>query len=82
MTDVGQFVDLSGNTFNIGQTFGAFTVGSSGNPVQAGTIIIRTVTSLTVADEGVYSCRIPDESGAMVDVNIGVYRNGFNSEFD
>ena len=35
---------------------------------------------ITPDDEGVYTCRIPDESGAIVDVNIGVYANGFNSE--
>ena len=82
VTGVGQLVDLDGNTFNIGQTSGVFSVASLGNPVQPGSIRIQTVTSLTAADEGVYSCRIPDESGTMVDVNIGIYRNGFNSEFD
>ena len=81
-TGVGQLVDLDGNTFNIGQNNGVLSVGSIGNPAQAGSIIIRTMTGLTAADNGVYSCRIPDESGAMVDVNIGVYRNGFSSEFD
>ena len=80
MTDVGQFVDLSGNTFNIGQTFGAFRVGTIGT--EPGTVTLRNNGAPTNADNGVYSCRIPDESGAMVDVNIGVYRNGFNSEFD
>ena len=81
-TGVGQLVDLDGNTFNIGQNNGVFSVASIGNPVQPGSIRIRTVTSLTAADVGVYSCHIPDETGNDVDVNIGVYRNGFNSEFD
>ena len=35
---------------------------------------------LTADDNGVYTCRIPDESGTIVDVNIGVYATGFNSE--
>ena len=80
MTDVGQFVGLSGNTFNIGETFGAFRVGTFGT--HPGTVILRNNGALTTADNGVYSCHIPDESGMMVDVNIGVYVNGFNSEFD
>ena len=79
-TGVGQLVDLDGNTFNIGQNNGVFSVASIGNPVQPGSIRIQTVTSLTADDEGVYSCRIPDETGSDVDVNIGVYRNGFNSK--
>ena len=79
-TGVGQLVDLDGNTFNIGQTFGAFRVGTFGT--QPGTVTLQNNGAPTTADNGVYSCRIPDESRAMVDVNIGVYRNGFNSEFD
>ena len=79
-TGVGQLVDLDGNTFNIGQNNGVFSVASIGNPVQPGSIRIQTGTDLTAADEGVYTCRIPDETGNDVDVNIGVYLNGFNSE--
>ena len=79
-TGVGQLVDLDGNTFNTGQNSGVFSVASIGNPVQPGSIRIQTVTSLTADDEGVYSCHIPDETGTDVDVNIGLYRNGFNSK--
>ena len=48
------------------------------------TVLVRNRVAneddLTAVDNGVYACRIPDESGAMVDVNIGVYTTGFNSE--
>ena len=79
-TGVGQLVDLDGNTFNIGQSSGVFSVEQldSGQP---GSVLFHHRADLTAADEGVYSCRIPDETGSDVDVNIGVYRNGFNSEF-
>ena len=85
MTGVGQFVDLNGNTFNIGMSAGVFSVqqvgGGSGHP---GSVQFRNhvgaETALTADDEGVYTCRIPDETGNVVDVNIGVYRNGFNSK--
>ena len=81
-TGVGQLVDLDENTFNIGENSGAFIVEQLSHP---GSLQFRnrvdTEDALTAADdEGVYSCRIPDESGSNVDVNIGVYRNGFNSE--
>ena len=85
MTGVGQLVDLDENTFNIGISAGVLSVeqpgGGSNNP---GSLQFRnrvgTEDALTAADEGVYTCRIPDESGIMVDVNFGVYLNGFTSE--
>ena len=46
----------------------------------AGSIRIQTGTDHTAADVGVYSRCIPDETVSDVDVNIGVYRNGFNSK--
>lgn len=36
--------------------------------------------SLTINDQGVYTCRIPDENGVLVDVNMGIYPHGFSSE--
>ena len=85
MTGVGQLVDLDGNTFNIGMSAGVFSVAQlGGGPGQPGSVQFQNRVNnedvLTAVDEGVYSCRIPDESGSEVDVNIGVYRNGFNSE--
>ena len=81
MTGVGQLVDLDGNTFNIGQTSGVFNVekpqGGLGSVRFRNRVGIED--NLTATDEGVYSCRIPDESGSEVDVNFGVYQNGFNS---
>ena len=85
MTGVGQLVDLDGDTFNIGMSADVLSVeqigSGSGHP---GSLQSRnhvgTERTLTAADEGVYSCRIPDETGSDVDINIGVYRNGFNSK--
>ena len=82
-TGVGQLVDLNGDTFNIGQTSGVFSVENTGSGSHPGSVQFRNragAETLTAADEGVYTCRIPDETGNVVDVNIGVYRNGFNSK--
>ena len=83
MTGVGQLVDLDGTSFNIGQTSGVFSVDALGYYYGGlpGSVRFRNHETLTADDEGVYSCRIPDETGSDVDVNIGVYRNGFNSTF-
>ena len=83
MTGVGQLVDLDGNTFNIGQTSGVFSVENTGSGSHPGSVQCRNrvgAETLTAAHEGVYTCRIPDETGNVVDVNTGVYRNGFNSK--
>ena len=52
MIGVGQFVDLSGNTFDIGQTFGAIRVGTFGT--DPGTVTLQNNGALTTADSGVY----------------------------
>ncbi len=35
---------------------------------------------LSAGEEGVYTCRMLDENGNTVEANVGIYRNGFNSE--
>ena len=82
---VGQLVDLDGNTFAIGENSGVFSVQQtgSGSNVQPGSVQFHNrvgAETLTATDEGVYTCRIPDETGSDVDVNIGVYQSGFNSK--
>ena len=36
--------------------------------------------ALTSSQQGVYTCRIPLQSGELKDTNIGIYPSGFNSE--
>ncbi len=35
---------------------------------------------LSAEEEGVYTCHMLDENGDTVEANVGIYRNGFNSE--
>ena len=44
-----------------------------------GSILIIVDSKFT--DHGVYTCRIPNENGVEVDVNIGIYPPGFNGVF-
>ena len=51
------------------------------NTTQAGTVDVYTETvSQDVESTGVFTCRILLEGGETVDINIGLYPNGFNSE--
>ena len=69
--------------FNIGMNSGVFNVENTGSgSAQQGSFQFRkhqADPALTAADEGVYTCRIPDEIGSNVDVNMGVYLSGFQS---
>ena len=83
-TDVGDIIGLDGNVLLIDSSEAGMTIGGLNiRRSSPATVVIRnrvgTEPDLTAADEGVYTCRIPDETGSDVDVNIGIYRNGFNS---
>ena len=84
-TDVGDIIGLDGNTLPIASFSGGVTTGGLNvRRASPATVFVRNRVAnepaLTADEAGVYTCRIPDESGAMVDVNIGVYANGFNSK--
>ena len=36
---------------------------------------------LSSSEEGIYTCRMPDSTGRNIDVNVGIYRHGYGSEF-
>ena len=38
-----------------------------------GTVNVRSLRSLRSNEQGIYTCRIPDETGTTVDVNVGLY---------
>ena len=84
-TDVGDIIGLDGNALPIDSSgAGVTTGGLNVRRSSPATVFVRnragTEPDLTAAEAGVYTCRIPDETGTMVDVNIGVYVNGFNSK--
>ena len=77
LVGVGEFIGLDGTALN--GTTNPFSVIVS--PVNSpGHINIETTSLTSAADQGVYTCRIPDESNNSVDVNIGIYLNGFKCE--
>ncbi len=75
-TSVRQFIGLDGQPRGSGGGLGvsfpphpsAIAVNNRGRP------------DLSYGEEGVYTCRMLDENGDTVEANVGIYRNGFNSE--
>ena len=76
--NVGELIGLDGNTF-------------SGNdylflepPINGGELRVENIVGsqqpLPASEQGIYTCRIPLQSGEMVMINIGVYPIGFNCE--
>ena len=78
-TDIGDIIGLNGNALSIDSS-GVTTGGLNVRRESPATVFVRNPASEPAVDNGVYTCRIPDETGNDVDVNIGVYQNGFNSE--
>ena len=80
-TDIGDIIGLDGNALPIDSSGAGMTTGGLNvRRDSPATVFVRNPSSEPAVDEGVYTCRIPDGTGNDVDVNIGVYQNGFNSK--
>ena len=82
---ISEFRCLSGSTSPyVGQLLGPngddlthidndhFLVHRSGS-YDPGLVHIRRLAPLTIEEQGIYTCRIPNERGVAVDVNVGLY---------
>ena len=77
---VGQFIGRYGQdiTYQYNDPFHV-SIGGIRNP---GLIQVSSYNSFRASHQGVYTCRIADETGGLVDINIGLYSYYFNSEPD
>ncbi len=75
-TSVRQFIGLDGQPPGSG---GGLRFGFPGHP-SAIAVNNQGRPDLSAGEEGVYTCRMLDENGDTVYTNVGIYRNGFNSE--
>ena len=75
---VGQFIGRYGQdiTYRYGDPFHV-SVGGIRNP---GLVQVSSYTTFGASYQGVYTCRIADETGRLVDINVGLYTYYFNSE--
>ena len=82
MGNVGMLIGPNGTTVTSGSVF------DIAHP-QPGELRVENTLSqnvLTAGDQGVYTCRIPLQSGEkrqieMRDIHVGVYPSGFNSKY-
>ena len=61
-----------------------FEINTGTNTANGGELeVVNFVESddVTSSEQGVYTCRIPLQSGVMTENNIGIYPNAFNCEF-
>ena len=78
LPNVGQFIGLNGTTALISNSFFAIARSQPGELTVEN--IVGSQSALTAGQQGVYTCRIPLQSGQMKELNVGVYPNGFNSK--
>ena len=76
MRNVGVLIGPDGTTVTTGDVFKITQ--------QPGELKVENTPSqnvLTACDQGVYTCQISLQSGAMRDINVGIYSSGFNSKY-
>ena len=77
--NVGELIGPDGNPFP-GNSYLVFDTPRNGGELW----IVTDVDSeepLPASEQGIYTCRIPLQSGVMVMINIGVYPIGYTCEF-
>ena len=76
LPNAGQFIGLDGTVLTRNSFF------AIAHP-QPGELTVENIvgsqSALTASQQGVYTCRIPLQSGQMREINVGVYPSGFNS---
>ena len=76
MSNVGMLIGPNGTAVTAGDVFHIF----HSQLGQLGVYNTRNRNALTASDQGVYTCRIPLQSGELRDINVGLYPSGFSSK--
>ena len=76
LPNVGQLIGPNGTTVTTGDVFDI----NRHNPGELTVENQPPRNALTTNDQGVYTCRIPLQSGEKRNINIGIYTSGFSSE--
>ena len=74
--NVGELIGPSGRALT-GDNF--FAVARTHGEVKLENVV-GSHNALTASEQGVYTCRIPVQSGEVKEINFGIYPSGFNSE--
>ena len=77
MEGVGELIGLDGSHVS---NSGFFEI-SHPQPGELSVVnFVTNSTDLTAKEQGVYTCRIPLQSGEMMEISIGIYLSGFTSK--
>ena len=79
MRNVGELIGLEGTAITTNDVFEIITNPSNGGELQVENFILND--DVTSSEQGVYTCRIPLQSGETRSINIGIYPSAFNCEF-
>ena len=75
---IGRWISPAGNDITFTSTDGFDVDFHSGSFIYSyTTLALSSGFSLSSADQGVYSCQIPDENGIQNTLHIGIYHHGY-----
>ena len=77
--NVGELIGPDGNTFS-GNDYLAIDTPANGGELRIENVV-DSEEPLPASEQGIYTCRLPLQSGVMVTINIGVYPIAFDCEF-
>ena len=81
LSGVGMITGLDGNIFPFAPDGGVLTdAWRVNNPWKRPGIIHISTASVSAADQGIYTCTIPDSNNKLFIFNFGVYPSGFMGE--
>ena len=77
---VGMITGRDGSQLNHQDPLSGGGMWSITNPFSRPGMLRVGASALSSGDQGVYSCTIPDDNGAMITINVGLYPNGYQGE--
>ena len=80
MRNVGELIGPGGIAINSSES-DVFEISTDRNGGELEVANLVSSDDVTSTEQGVYTCRIPLQSGVMKEINIGIYPNVFNCEF-
>ena len=78
MRNLGELIGPGGTAITTNDVF-EITTNINGGEIEVANYVMSN--NVTASEQGVYTCRIPLQSGVIRDINIGIYPNAFNCEF-
>ena len=77
---VGTITGLNGNPLPLGETTGFWRLRNPFDRPGVLRLLNNTQSLLTAADQGIYTCTVPDSNDGQVVINIGLYPSAFDGE--